>query len=256
MINEAQQPRRSLLHQKQHKLRSQPWLLLSSPLRDSATTRTHCKDHRAETLRRTTSQDKCATVLSCLAILYSVNPEEPSQLPSSTRSWLPATITRRPEIQRRHQEKRERLPDKQQSVLNRGWGENPSPRSRCWTRKGRQAVGLCYPEHKAVTTKINQAIKIQHEQKDVGTEQESVPSGDKESYSHWYSHMHSNIRLFKPWCPQRRIHCHFPVQSSALTDYVFKDWRRFLTSNFHLAASRRTEHREDGSSHFRVGTNT
>lgn len=120
MINEAQQPRRSLLHQKQHKLRSQPWLLLSSPVRDSATTRTHCKDPKAETLRRTTSQDKCATVLSCLAILYSVNPEEPSQLPSSTRSWLPATITRRSEIQRRRQEKRERAA-RQTAVCAQPW---------------------------------------------------------------------------------------------------------------------------------------
>lgn len=37
-------------------------------------------------------------------------------------------------------------------------------------------------EHKAVKAKINQAIKIQHEQqKGVGTEQESVPWGDEES---------------------------------------------------------------------------
>lgn len=85
MINEAQQPTRSLLHQKQHKLRSQPWLLIPSPLRDAATTRTRCKDHKAEILRQTTSQDKCATVLSCLAILDSIYPEEAFQLASSPR---------------------------------------------------------------------------------------------------------------------------------------------------------------------------
>lgn len=85
MINEAQQPTRSLLHQKQHELRSQPWLLISSPLRDAATTRTHCKDHKTEILKQTTSQDKPATVLSCLAIIYSVYPEEEFQLPSSPR---------------------------------------------------------------------------------------------------------------------------------------------------------------------------
>lgn len=46
-------------------------------------------------------------------------------------------------------------------------------------------------------TKINHTIKIQHEQKDVGTEQESVPSEDKEPYSHRYSDVHPNFRLFK-----------------------------------------------------------
>lgn len=85
MINEAQQPTRTLLHQKQHKLRSQPQLLIPSPLRDAATARTHCKDHKAGILRQSTSQDRSATVLSCLAILYSVYPEEAFQLPSSPR---------------------------------------------------------------------------------------------------------------------------------------------------------------------------
>lgn len=95
------------------------------------------------------------------------------------------------------QENREKGCQQQGPVLH--WG-NPSPRSQCWTPWGSQSSCVTR-EHNAVTTKINHAIKIQHEQKDVGTEQESVSSGDKEVYSHWYSDMHSNIRLFTSCCP-------------------------------------------------------
>lgn len=87
MINEAQQPTRSLLYQKEAAQAAFPALAAHffPSQRCCHNQNTQCKDHKAKVLRQTTSQDKSATALSSLAILYSVYPEEAFQLPSSPR---------------------------------------------------------------------------------------------------------------------------------------------------------------------------
>lgn len=74
----------SIKSKKHSKLQFQPWLAhFSFPLLDAATFTTHSKDHNAAFQLKAASQDKPATMLLCLAILYFAYPKEAFQLPSS-----------------------------------------------------------------------------------------------------------------------------------------------------------------------------